>query len=118
MGFQSIPLLSMAIESPLLCYCILQLEEQWKRRESWSIEHHEHQKKLRELQTQEFQQHVDERNAKVARQRRWSQGNRYHLYCHIIVICFMVALNCSFWKSSKDHLLLIQCYYRQKPKLN
>ena len=80
-----------AIESPLLCYCILQLEEQWKRRESWSIEHHEHQKKLRELQTQEFQQHVDERSAKVARQRRWSQGNRYHVmlsYSNLLHDCF------------------------------
>jgi hypothetical protein len=27
------------------------------------------------------------------------------------------VLNCSPWRSSKDHLLLIQCYYRRKPKL-
>ena len=28
------------------------------------------------------------------------------------------VLNCSSWRSSKDHLLLIQCYCRRKPKLN
>ena len=28
------------------------------------------------------------------------------------------VLNCSSQRSSKDHLLLVQCYYRRKPKLN
>jgi hypothetical protein len=28
------------------------------------------------------------------------------------------VLNCFSWRSCKDHLLLIQCYYSRKPKLN
>jgi hypothetical protein len=37
-----------------------------------------------------------------------------HSYLYWIALS---VLNC-FPKSSKDHLLLIQCYYRRKPKLN
>ncbi|XP_028399653.1 microtubule-associated protein futsch-like [Dendronephthya gigantea] len=48
------------------------LEEQWLRRKSWSVEHHEHQNQLRQFQNQEFQHNVEERNAKVAKQRRLS----------------------------------------------
>ena len=53
---------------------ISQLEERWYRRQSWSIEHHEHQKDFRELTEKEFQSSVDERQTKVLKQRRWSQG--------------------------------------------
>ena len=39
------------------------------------MEHHEHLKETKEVETRQFQQHVEERSMRVARQRRWSQGN-------------------------------------------
>ena len=38
-----------------------------------------------------------------------------YLYLNWIALS---VLNCSSWRSSKDHLLLIQYYHRREPKLN
>ena len=35
-----------------------------------------------------------------------------------LITGYCSSINCSSSRSSKDHLFLIQCYYRRKPKLN
>lgn len=49
------------------------------RRESWSVNHHKKEKRKKEVEAQEFQKLVEERKAKVARQRRWSEGNDWFI---------------------------------------
>ena len=44
---------------------------------------------------------------------RGIQTNTRKLYSFMLDIQL-----CSSWRSSKDHVLLLQCYYRRKPKLN
>ena len=61
---------------------LLQLEEQWYRRQSWSIEYHENLKRLQELHESEFKHNVEERNIKAARQRRWSKGKTSLKHLH------------------------------------
>ena len=39
-------------------------------------------------------------------------------YHYMILSKVRLLLNCSFKQLSKNHLLLIQCYYGRKPKLN
>ncbi len=47
-----------------------------------------------------------------------TRGTTYRKGCYFTAWVALSDVNCSSYKSSKDHLLLIQCYYRRKPKLN
>jgi hypothetical protein len=56
-------------------------------------------------------------NKRLLRNRRTKLGMKFTKPTLSILLALSV-LNCSSWRSSKDHLLLIQCCCRRKPKLN